>query len=194
MKRTTFRSMTIVAGIAVVALSLGAVVRLPAVTGAQTEGESLDLQYANAYLELAKAELAIFQNANRNVPGTVSADEISMRQENVQAFEQLVQDVKDGKGFDRMAVLVMLAKHDIHRAQSDIQRARMVNQQAPGTFGEDRIEKMQALEELSKLNYETGKQAMGASEAEQLRWRVSVLEDEMNQLRDQVGQIGSSRR
>lgn len=194
MKRKTVRSLTIVAGLTIAAFSLGAVVRLPALAGAQPEGESLEMQYANAYLQLAKAELAIFQNANSSVPGTVSADEISMRQENVQSFEQMVQNVKDGKGFDRMEVLVQMVKHDIHRAQQAIQRANMVNQQAPGTFGQDRIEKMQALEEISKLNYESGKEAMSASEADQLRWRVSLLEDEMDQLRDQVGQIGSSRR
>lgn len=194
MKRRTARSMTIATGLVIAAVTFCGVSRLPVLAGAEPSGESLDLQYAQAYLNLAKAELAIFENANKAVPGSISEDEVKMSREIVQVFQKQVEEVKQGKKFDRMQELVQLASHRIQRAQSDLKRAEYVNRQVPGTFGADRIEKIKASEELAKLDYEAGKAALSASAAEQLLWRVSILEDEVMRLRDEVGKVDSQRR
>ncbi len=188
------RSMTIATGLVIAAVTFCGVVRLPELAGAEPSGESLDLQYAEAYLKLAQSELDIFENANKAVPGSISADEVSMAKENVQVFQKQVEAVKQGKKFDRMQALVQLASHRILRAQADLRRAELVNRQVPGTFGADRIEKIKATEELAKLDYEAGKAAMSASADDQLMWRVTVLEDEIMRLRDEVGKVDSQRR
>ena len=160
-------------------------------TAENKKDEPVAVRYAKAYLQLAEAQLAVAQRANRRVAGSFSAAQVDAYREDVEVCKGLVQEANQGQGFDRMQALVQLADYRVEDSRRSIRLLELANQQSPGAIDEGRINVLRAYEALATLDFETGKAALTASPPEQMQWRVTVLEDEVLRLREEVSRLRS---
>ncbi len=71
--------------------------------------------------------------------------------------------------------------------------AKAANDRDPSDFGAANVERLRLQLELAFISYERGKSLIKADPAEQTKWKINLLYDEVLRLNDQVERIGRGR-
>lgn len=193
MKSYAGRYIMIVFGATIAGAIFGVAARFPVALGAEDKAEPTEVRYAKAYLQLAEAQLAVARQTNQRAPGTLNVTQVDAYRDDVEVCKGLVKEATEGKGFDRIKALVQLADYRVEDARKNVQLSEAANERFPGTIDNDRLNLLRAYAALAQLNFETGQAASTASPSEQMQWRVAVLEDEVQRLRDEVSRLRSNR-
>jgi len=183
--RPARKTLLFIGGMALAATLL-ALARQPAVADTSKDKESTSVRYAKAYLQLAEAQLAIAKNLNEQSPGTFSSAQMEERRSHVELCKQELAATQQGKDFDRMKWVLQLVSFRAADAQQRLAASALANRRAPGAVAADKLDALRAHETIAQIDEETGQAALGATKEVQLQWRVSVLEDELLRLREEV--------
>ena len=156
--------------------------------------ESVELQYCRAQLKLAEANLARLEQLNKRVARTVPASLIAERQQQVAIARVRLQQAEAGEAGDDFTVWLRRAKADQAEAATRWQQAVAVNQRAAKTIDARDVERYQLRAEVCRLQYERGRELVDAPRDEQLAWRVELLTNELDWVRDEATRIMPSAR
>jgi len=157
----------------------------PAPEGATQRSESLEVRYARAQLELAQANLKRAEAKNNRVANTVSSNVVGQYRQDVEVARSQFDDAQQGsrKPFD---VWLRAAEANWKSAERIWRSAVNANKEAPGTIDPLDVERMRLRAELCRIDLERGQALVDQPREAQLEWRVSVLNDEMERLKEAV--------
>jgi hypothetical protein len=156
--------------------------------------QSVELQYSRAQLKLAEANLARLEQLNKKVARTVPASVIAERQQQVDVARVRLQQVEAGEAGDDFTVWLRRAKANQAEAATRWQQAVAVNQRAANTIDTRDVERYQLRAEVCRWQYERGRELARAPHEQQLAWRVELLTNELDWVRDEATRIMPSAR
>jgi hypothetical protein len=151
--------------------------------------ESLELRYARARLELARANLSRVEQMNkkldRTVPGSVVAD---FRDAAATAELQFKQAAKEAPQ-DELAIWMRRAESAYRSAHNRWQTAIAANRQVKDTIPVLDVDRFRLRTEVARLQLERGKQLAGAPREAQLAWQVEMLNNEIELLKEETSRV-----
>lgn len=173
------------AGLAIAGQNVPAAAPAPAET---TSAANLELEYAQAKLELAKANLLRVEQMNRRLARSVPASVVADFQHDVEEANQQVQAASAPLGgeFD---VWLRRAKSELQTASTRYKNALSVNRRLEGTIEAAEIERLRLRAEVARLQLERGRSLAGAPRAEQLEWQVELLNNEVDRLKEEPSHV-----
>lgn len=161
---------------------------LPAPREAAAE-ESLELRYARARLELARANLSRVEQMNkkldRSVPGSVVADFRDAAAVAELQFQQAAKEVPEGE----LSIWLRRAESAHRSAQTRWQTALAANRQVKDTIPALDVDRFRLRAEVARLQWERGKQLAGAAREAQLTWQVELLNNEIELLKEETNRV-----
>jgi hypothetical protein len=161
---------------------------------AAAAAESVELQYCRAQLKLAEANLARLEQLNQKVARTVPSSLIAERQQQVAIAKLRLREAEAGAAGHEFVVWLRRAKAVHLEAATRWQQAVAVNQRAADTIDPRDVERYHLRAEVCRLQYERGQQLAKATHEAQLAWRVELLTNELDWVRDEATRIMPSAR
>lgn len=150
--------------------------------------ENLSLQYAQAKLQLAQANLKRIEQLNRRLKRSVPASVVAEFKSDVGVAElQVRQAAADEQG--EFAVWLRRAQSELEAATSRWKRAVEGNRKMQGTFEPLDVERYRLRAEVARLQLARGKSLVDASRAAQLEWQVELLNNEVDRLREEQTRV-----
>lgn len=151
--------------------------------------ESLELRYARARLELARANLSRVEQMNkkldRTVPGSVVAD---FRDSAATAELQFKQAAKEAPQ-DELAIWLRRAESAYRSAHNRWQTAMAANRQVQDTIPALDVDRFRLRTEVARLQLARGKHLAGATREAQLAWEVELLNNEIELLKEETSRV-----
>jgi len=183
------RALRIAAALVVSSLAVDGV--LPA--QAEPPAENLQLQYAQAKLQLAQANLKRIEQINERLKRSVPAGVVAEFRSNVdEATLQVRQaETPDASEFD---VWLRRAQSESQLATSRWKRAVAGNRRLKGTFEELDVERFRLRAEVARLQFARGQKLADAPRAAQLEWQVELLNNEVDRLKEERARATPSAR
>lgn len=157
----------------------------PAPEGVTRRNESLEVRYARAQLELAQANLKRAEAKNSRVANTVSANVVGQYRHDVEAAQSQFDAAHQGS-YKPFAAWLRAAEVNWQGADTIWRSAVAANNQMPGTVDPLDVERLRLRAELYRLDLERGQALIDQPREAQLEWRVSLLNDELEQLKEAV--------
>lgn len=139
---------------------------------------SLDAQYAAAKLKLAEANLAKVERMNQRVANAVAGSVVDDYRQDL-ALAQARVEQADGDPFEIWLREVQRAGQAADRAWRSAQAA---NDRTRGTIDPLDVERLRLRAEVLRINLERGKALASQPREVQLAWRISALQDDVEQL------------
>ncbi|MEX2113711.1 MAG: hypothetical protein WD845_11025 [Pirellulales bacterium] len=161
---------------------------------ADAAAESVELRYCRAQLQLAEANLARLEQMNQKVARTVPVSLLAERKQQVAVARLRLQQAEAGEAGNPFAVWLRRAKANQSEAAMRWQQAVAVNQRAANTIDPRDVGRYRLRAEVCRLQFERGQELAGASRAAQLEWRVELLTNELDWVRDEATRIMPSAR
>lgn len=148
------------------------------------EGD-LDVRYAQARLALAEANLKRMEGMNAEVPHAVSANVIMAYRNDVALARLKVDAAQAGQG---EMLQVWLKELDTQRlaAEAGWRSAVAANKEQPGTVNSQDVERLRLRAAMLAVNLERGRALEGQPREAQIAWRLSMLDDEIERLSEEV--------
>jgi hypothetical protein len=164
----------------------------PAPEGGAKRSESLEVRYARAQLELAQANLKRAESKNQRVANAVSSNVVGQYRQDVEVARSQFDDAQQGsrKSFD---VWLRAAEANWKAADVVWRSAADANKRMAGTVDELDVERLRLRAELYRIDLERGQALVDQPREAQLEWRVSVMSDEMERLKEAVFRSSSPR-
>lgn len=153
---------------------------------------NFDVEYAQAKLELAEANLKRAEGMNQRVSNAVSANVVSEYQHDVSVAQSRLDAAQAGKPHE-FAVWLRAAETNAEAAKTAWNSAVAANKRTPGTVEATDVERLRLRAEVLRLNFERGQSLADQSREVQLEWRVSSLGDEVERLSEVVLRAAPSR-
>ncbi len=149
-------------------------------------------EYAEAKLELAKANLKRAEEMNQKVSNAVSANIIADYRQDLEVAKLRFEDAQAGKS-DDFAVWLRSAEKKATAAKTAWESAVAANKRTKGTVETTDLERLRLRSQVLRLNFERGQALASQSREAQLEWRVSSLGDEVERLSEVVLRHAPSR-
>jgi hypothetical protein len=150
------------------------------------EAESLDVQFARMQLALAQASLKDVDALNSRVAKVVSADDVAAYQHDVAVARSQMKAAEDGGANAEFAVWLKRAEAAASYADALWQGAVSANQRASGTIRATEVERLRLSAELAKLEVKRGEAALNGMPQQRTAWQLSLLNDEIQRLKEDV--------
>lgn len=166
------------------ALAAGLGLHLLRAPGGQrvADDASLDAQYAAAKLRLAEANLARVERMNRRVANVVPASVVDdYRRDVAVAQARVAQGAPDAMG-----VWLQEVERDWRAADAAWRSAEAANDRTRGTVDPLDVDRLRLRAEVLRLNLERGRSLQAQPREAQIAWRISALNDELEQLVETV--------
>jgi hypothetical protein len=171
--------------VAVVCL-LGQVAQTPASN--DTISESVEVRYARAQLQLAKANLNRVEQSNKRVAGSVPSSVVAEYQHDFQVAKTRLDQTAAGRAASEFQVWLQRAEAERRTAETTWKNAMAVNGQAPGTFESLDIERYRLRAEVAKLQLERGQTLIDSGRDAQLQWEIDMLDNQVQRLKEESSQ------
>jgi hypothetical protein len=151
--------------------------------------EPLDVRYCRAQLELAEANLARLDSLNRKIPRSVPESIVVEYKHDVAAARVRLERAQAGAGQDEFAAWLRRAKGDYDEAASRWKIAVAVTRQSRTAFDPQDVERFRLRAEVYRLQYERGLALAEAPREAQLEWRVELLANELERVKEDATRI-----
>lgn len=151
----------------------------------QASERSLDEQYAAAKLKLAEANLAKVAKMNERVANAVPGSIVADYRQDVDVARARVAATERGRA-DSLAVWLLEAERDAKSAQNAWRDAVAANDRNRGTIDPADVERLKLRAEVLRVNLERGRALADQPRDAQLAWRISALEEQVDQLNETV--------
>ncbi len=154
----------------------------------ENAGESLEMRYARAQLQLAEANLRKVEKTNAKFAKTVSNAVISEYVEDLAIAKTQFDNSQRGH-FDQYPTWISAAKSNWKSAEANYRNASSANQRQFGSVDPIDLERLRLRVEITKLQYERGMALVDASSEKKMQWQIAVLNDEVSRLKVQTSRI-----
>lgn len=144
-----------------------------------------EAHYAEVKLALAEANLRKVQLINERVRNAVSDYVIAEFRNEIQVAKFKLQRVRNGDE-NPFPAWLMRVKTNYETARALWQNAVAANKRVTGTIDPVDVERMRLRTELYHIHYERGQAVANSSPEAQLAWRLNVMNDEIERLKDAV--------
>ncbi|MGD9719869.1 MAG: hypothetical protein AB7O59_01480 [Pirellulales bacterium] len=161
-------------------------VATPAPTAAN---ESLEVRYCRAQLQLAEANLERLLRMNRKLARSVPDSIVVERRHDVETARLRLEQALDGDRGDAFSAWISRAHDDFAAADTRWKKAVAVNGRSPGTIDPLDVERYRLRAEVFRLQHEQGQALAAAPPDQQLAWRVELLTNELEILREEAQRI-----
>jgi len=151
-----------------------------------TAGDNSDDQFVALLGKIAANRVARAKQANAQEPGTFTADDLALLEQEQKTTEALGQATHDGKPIDWYAMLLGSAEISKTAADLDLKHVAQLRQQDPKAVSVLDADEAQLRAQLTALNLERGKAAQAKSPDDRQNWALQFLLGEMQALQDQV--------
>jgi exonuclease VII large subunit len=164
----------------------------PAPEGAAKPSESLEVRYARTQVELAQANLKRVESKNKRIANVVASNVVEQYRQDVEVAQSQLDDAQQGsrKSFD---VWLRAAEANWKAADTAWRSAVVANKQAAGAVNPLDVERLRLRTQLYRIDLERGQALVDQPREAQLEWRVSVMNDEMERLKEAVFRSSSPR-
>lgn len=146
---------------------------------------SLAVEYAKARLELAQANLKRVESRNKKVANSVSPNVVADYQRDVEVAKLALENATQGES-DNFAVWLQRVEAQWKSADTIWKSAVAANKRLQGTIHELDVERLRLRAEMLRINLERGRSLADQPREAQLEWRLSALDDEVEQLSEVV--------
>jgi hypothetical protein len=185
---------SLLVGVAIVALYAVATAGPPAQPKAKAAPESLDVRVARARLQLAEANLKRVEETNRKVARAVTGNTVAeFRADVAVAKARLDLAIAGGQKNDFQGWL-RDAEAAAKSAETQWQSALEANRRTPRTVNPLDVERLRLRFELARAQVERGRALADKSAVEQTEWRVDLLADEVQRLKEEVARPAAATR
>jgi hypothetical protein len=168
-----------------------AVAQAPAAKNTATpqakSSDNPDATYAQLLGQLMHVRLERTKQLNTQVPGTFSADDVSVIELELKAADQLAKQAKDAKEIDWFSMVLTQAQISKTSADLDWKRAAKLRQQ--NVISESDAEMSHLRAQLATVNFERGKAAQSKSADDRQNWALQYLVMEVQTLQDKVQRL-----
>ena len=154
-------------------------------------GESVEVRYARAQLQLAEANLQRIEESNKRVARSVPASVVAEYRYDVEVAKARLAQVTGGKAGGEFQVWLRRAEAEQESAETSWQSASAANQRVPGTFAALDIERFRLRAEVARLQFERGRTLVDAGREAQLAWQVDLLDNQVQRLKEEAGRATS---
>lgn len=151
-----------------------------------------DTEYAEAKLDLAKANLKRAEEMNQKVSNAVSANVVAEYRQDLEVAKLRLEDAKQGNS-DVFGIWLRSAEKKATAAKTAWESAVAANKRTKGTVEATDLERLRLRSQVLRLNFERGQSLATQSREAQLEWRVSSLGDEVERLSEVVLRHAPSR-
>lgn len=160
---------------------------VPAPDSAAAE-ETLELRYARSKLELARANLARVEQMNRRLDRSVPSSVVAEFKHKVSAAELQFEQAARDEGSD-FVVWLRRAENSYRSANNRWQTARAANERVNDTIPTLDVERFRLRAKVARLQWDRGKQLVGASPERQRAWQVDLLNDELELVKEETSRV-----
>lgn len=161
-------------------------------SGDQADTPSLDVQYAEAKLALAKANLQRAEARNKKVANAVSPQVVAEYQRDVNVANAGLEAANQGNTGE-FAQWLAEAEAQWTSAKAAWQSAVAANKRKPETVHPLDVERLRLRAEMLGINLQRGRALAGAAREDQLQWRLSMLDDQVERLAEVVFRTAPAR-
>ena len=173
-----------------IAVCLGQVLETAA--PAKTDSESVEVRYARAQVELAEANLSRVDEMNKRVAGSAPASVVDEYRDDLNVAKARLEQATAGEAGREFQVWLKRAKAEERTANAAWAIAKAVNVHLPGTFGSIDVERFRLRAEVARLQVERGSALVDAAPAAQLQWKVDLLDNQVQRLKEESRHRASS--
>lgn len=145
----------------------------------------LEVRYARAKLELARANLVRAEQLNQRVSNAVPADVLDEYRREVTVAETRLKHAQ-AQGADQFSVWYAEAEAAWQSAERAWRSATAANARQPGTVSAPDVERLRLFAQVMQANVDRGAALANQPREAQLAWRLSVLSDQLAQLSEAV--------
>ncbi len=156
--------------------------------------ESVDVQYCRAQLQLAETNLQRLRKMNRRVPRTVPSTLIAERQDDVATAQVRLRQAEAGARGNEFSAWLRRARADFSEAETTWKKALAVNRRSAGTIDAIDVKRFRLRAEVYRLQYRRGLALADAPREAQLGWRVELLANELERVKQDATRIAPAAR
>ena len=156
--------------------------------------DSIEVRYARAQMQLAKANLNRVEQINKQVARSVPNSVVAEYQDDVKVAKTRLEQATAGRAASEFQVWLQRAEAEQRTAETTWKIAKAVNGYVPGTFDPLDIERFRLRAEVAKLQLERGQTLVDSSREAQLQWKVDLLDNQVQRLREESRRATSSLR
>jgi hypothetical protein len=153
--------------------------------------ENVNLRYARAQLQLAEANLRRVEESNQRVARSVPTNVVAEFRYDVEVARARLAQAADGEAKNEFQVWLQRAEAERKAANDSLKSALAANDRVPGTFRELDIERFRLRVEVASLQLERGRMLAGAGRTVQLAWKVDLLDNQVQRLKEEAGRATS---
>ena len=150
--------------------------------------ESLDVRYAQAQVALAEANLKRLREMNQKVAGSVSADTLVSFERDANVARAVLRAAQSGADADEFDVWLRRADADVGYSAVQWRGAVAANRRVAGVISPTDVERRRLRLEMNRLELQRGQALVHAAADRKLAWQLSLINNEMQQLKDEVRQ------
>ncbi len=157
-------------------------------TRGQDKSQSDDLaqakiQYGQALVKVAEADLAKAQEANAQAPDAVPSSAVRSLQNDVAMANVRLKMMQDDGSGNKESPYVAAAKEAISTAEQNVKQAMELNSRVSGTITKAELARRQADVDLAKARLLVAQQLDKATPQQRMQWEILVLQEEVHNLR-----------
>ena len=150
--------------------------------------ESLDIRYARAQVALAEANVKRLQQMNQKVANSVSADTLVSFQRDLAVAQAELQAALAGDPALQFDAWLRRAEAAVAYSEINWRGAVAANARVAGVINPTDVERRRLRLELNRLELERGEALVHATAEQKLTWQLSLITNELQQLKDEVRQ------
>jgi hypothetical protein len=147
---------------------------------------SLDARYAGAQVALAEANLKRLTEMNQKVANLVSADTLNSFQQDLKVAQAELAAATSRDAAHQFEVWLRRAESAVSYADLQWRSAVAANQRSAGVFSPIDVERRRLRLEVSRLELERGQALTHAAPDQQLVWEISLMNNELQRLKEEV--------
>jgi hypothetical protein len=147
---------------------------------------SLEVRYARAQVALAEANLKRLTEMNQKVAKVVSADTLTSFQQDLKVAQAELAAATSRDAVNQFEVWLNRAESAVSYADLQWRGAVAANQRTAGVFSPIDVERRRLRLERSRLELERGQALTHAAPDRQLAWELSLMNNELQRLREEI--------
>lgn len=148
--------------------------------------DTLAVQYAQAQLKLAEANLAKITQTNQRSARSVPADVVAQYQRDLDLAKSQLRTAETAPRERNFSIWLSRAESAVKTANREWKAGVEVNRRAPGSVDPIDLFRLQLRADVARLNLERGRALATASAQEQTDWQLETLNGEVARLKQQL--------
>jgi hypothetical protein len=156
----------------------------------QENQDPLEVRFQRLIAQLAKLDLQKAQESNKQVSGTIPADEVERLEQTHRLAQQRLEQIQKSGGGDPGVDRVSQAQANAQIYEENLNKAIAANRRAANSVPALEVERLRVIAELGRLQVERERESAGSNagigelqqDIRQLRKELAALKERLDQL------------